>query len=192
MADTQQQNQSKFSFLKKSVPWLGTIASIALPQAAPLIAIATKILGGKLNKSIAPDANSLSDALSAALGDPALHAQLLEAEQAYQQAMTQMGYQHETDMETIAEKDRESARQMQVATRSVFSPILAGAITLGFFITLWFVFVHGVPPDTHDLAIGMVNVLGTAWVCVVTFYFGGSHGQEKTTELLAQAPAIQK
>jgi hypothetical protein len=190
MADTQQQTQSKFSFLKKSLPWLGTIASIALPQAAPLIAIATKIVGTNLNKAIAPDANSLADVLTAALGDPAQHAQLLAAEQAYQQAMTQLGYQHESDMEDIAEKDRDSARQMQETTRSVFSPLLAGAITLGFFVTLWFVFVHGVKPETHDLAIGMVNVLGTAWVCVVTFYFGGSHGQEKTTELLAQAPAI--
>src|ERR1700680_1456836 len=97
---------ANLDFIKKSLPWLGTIAGILLPGAAPLINVATKIVGDKLGKTIAPDVNCLSAALQAALGDPAQHAQLLEAERAYQQAMQAMGYQHEAEMEDIAAKDR--------------------------------------------------------------------------------------
>ena len=108
---------ANLGFLKKALPWLGTAASLAgIPGAAPVIGIATKLLSSSLGKSVTPA--TLVDDLTAALGDPTKLAALKESEQAYQQAMQQMNFQHETDMEAIAEKDRESARAMQVQTRA--------------------------------------------------------------------------
>jgi len=178
------------SFIRKAVPWLGTIASLAgVPGAAPIAAIASKLLSTHLNKPVDP--NSLADVLSEALGDPAQHAQLLAAEQAYQQAMQQMGFQHETDLETLAEKDRESARQMQVQTKSWVPGTLAIAVSGGFFTILGLMFFHKIPDEGHDALMLMLGSLGTAWTGVVTYYFGSSAGSDRKTELLAQAPPVQ-
>lgn len=184
MADPSQ-DQSKFSFIKKSLPWLGTIASIALPQAAPLVAIATKILGGKLNKSISPDTNSLSDALSAALGDPTQHTALVEAEQAYQQAMTQLGYQHETDMEAIAEKDRDSARQMQVQTKSWMPSMLALAAVATLMGCIYMLGFRSIPDTGHDALLILLGAVTVTYKDVYGYFFGSSAGSDRKTEILA-------
>src|ERR1700758_5310128 len=110
---------ANFSFIKKALPWLGTAASLAataVPGAGPIVAIATKLLSGAISQPVTPA--SMADVLTQALGDPDKLAALKQAEMAFQQAMQQMNYQHESDMETIAEKDRESARNMQIQTKS--------------------------------------------------------------------------
>lgn len=185
-------DQSKFSFLKKSLPWLGTIASIALPQAAPLIAIATKIVGTNLNKTIAPDANSLSDALTAALGDPAQHTQLLAAEQAYQQAMTQLGYQHETDMEAIAQKDRDSARQMQIVVQSKTPTMLAWAAVITLLGCIYLLGFRNIPTSGKDALLMLLGAVTVTYKDVYGYFFGSSAGSDRKTELLAEAPPISK
>lgn len=177
---------SKLSFIKKALPWLGTAASLAataVPGAAPIVAIAANLLSKHLNQPVDPA--SLADTLTQALGDPAQLAALKQAEQAYQQAMQQMNYQHETDMETLAEKDRESARSMQVQTKSWIPGFLAILITVGFFGLLGFMILKPPPPQSQRVLDMMVGTLGTAWVMVVTYYFGSSLGSDRKTELLA-------
>jgi uncharacterized membrane protein (DUF106 family) len=177
---------ANLSFIKKALPWLGTAANLAasmVPGAGPIVAIATKLLSTGLSKSVTP--SNLTDILTEALGDPAQLAALKASEQAYQQAMQQMGFQHETDMETIAEKDRESARSMQVATRSWIPGALAILITIGFFGLLTFMILKPPPPASEKILDVMVGTLGTAWVMVVTYYFGSSAGSDRKTELMA-------
>lgn len=169
--------KSKLAFLRNTLPWLGTIAGIAVPGAAPFISVASKIVSAKLNKQIPATSDDLTDALSDALGDPAQHAALLEAEQAFQETMQQMKFKNVEDVLQIETDDRADARAMEVADKSWFPHALASVVTVGFFLTLWIVFVRGVAPPMHDIAIGMVNVLGTAWVGVIGFYFGASHSQ---------------
>lgn len=181
---------ANLSFIKKSLPWLGTIAGVLVPGAAPLINVATKIVGDKLNKNIAPDVTSLADALQTALGDPAQHAQLLEAENAYKQAMQAMGYQHCEEMEQIAEKDRESARTMQIANKSWIPGSISALVLLSTFtIEAWYSWAifHG----AHFSADGAVMIgriqgtLDTATGLVLAYWFGSSIGSDRKTEILA-------
>lgn len=185
-------NNSKFSFLKKSLPWLGTIASIALPQAAPFISVATKILGTKTGKTIAPTAEGLASALSDALGDPAQHAQLMEAEQAFQQAMQQMNFTHIEDLEQLDDADRASARNREIQVKDKIPAILAVLITLGFFSVLGYMLLRTIPVSGHDAMLLMLGSLSSAWVSVVAYYFGSSAGSARKSELLALAPPVQK
>ena len=177
---------ANFSFLKKALPWLGTaaeLAATAVPGAAPIAAIAAKLLASSLSQPVTPA--NLTDVITNALGDPAQLAALKQAEMAFQQAMQQMNYQHESDMGAIAEKDRESARQMQVQTRSWLPGALAVLVTIGFFGLLAMMVVKPPPAASEKILDIMVGTLGTAWVMVVTYYFGSSAGSDRKTELMA-------
>lgn len=90
------------------------------------------------------------------------------------------------DFEQLSEKDRESARSLQSATRSIIPGILSLGITGGFFGVLGFMMTHSVPDDVRDVLNIMVGSLGTAWVSIVTFYFGSSAGSEDKTAMLAK------
>jgi hypothetical protein len=63
--------------------------------------------------------------------------------------------------------------------------VLAFTVTLGFFATLWYVFGHGVQAQARDMANIMVGTLGTAWVSVVSYYFGSSRGSDDKSKMLA-------
>jgi len=178
---------ANLSFIKKALPWLGTAATLAasaVPGAAPIVGIATKLLSAGLNKSVS--SGNITDILTEALGDPAQLAALKQSEQAYQQAMQQMGFQHETDMEAIAEKDRESARAMQVQTKSWIPGALAVGVTLGFFSLLAMMMLHAVPPNSENILDVMTGSLGAAWLSIVNYYFGSSSGSAAKTEILAK------
>lgn len=177
---------SAIAFVRKALPWLGTVASIAgVPGAAPVVAIASRILSTHLNAPVTPE--TFEKVLTNAFGDPAQQAAALEADREFQKAMQAMGYQHEADMEALAEKDRESARAMQAATHSWIPAFLAIGVTAGFFGLLGLMVFHPLPTSSEKILDIMTGTLGTAFVAIVMFYFGSSAGSERKTELLAQS-----
>jgi hypothetical protein len=87
-------------------------------------------------------------------------------------------------------EDRKSARDMQAATRSMMPPILAGAVTVGFFGIMVMMFIGKV--DSNNPAIlMMLGSLGTAWTGIIAYYFGSSAGSQAKTEMISKAPAIK-
>jgi cation transport ATPase len=177
---------SALAFVRKALPWLGTVASIAgVPGAAPVVAIASKLLSTHLGTPVTPE--TFEKVLTGAFGDPAQQAAALEADREFQKTMQAMGYQHEADMEAIAEKDRESARLMQAQTKSWVPPVLAIAVTIGFFGLLALMVFRPIPPSSEKILDIMTGTLGTAFVAMFMFYFGSSAGSERKTELLAQS-----
>jgi hypothetical protein len=80
--------------------------------------------------------------------------------------------------------DIASARQMQMATRSRIPGFLAILVTFGFFGLLVYLFHYDVPQGNKDILNIMLGSLGTAWVMVMTFYFGDSHGSQTKTQML--------
>lgn len=83
-------------------------------------------------------------------------------------------------------KDKDSARQMQMATMSRIPAILAIGVTGGYFAILWWLMNGGVPPNSEPLML-MLGSLGTAWGSIIAFYFGSTHGGQVKTQLLAQS-----
>jgi hypothetical protein len=86
-------------------------------------------------------------------------------------------------------QDTASARHMQELTNSNIPPVLSILVTIGFFGILGFMLMSPNYKPTEPLLV-MLGSLGTAWVGIVQFYFGSSHGSQQKTALLAQADAI--
>ena len=83
-------------------------------------------------------------------------------------------------------KDVDSARQMQIATKSWVPAALALLVTTGFFGILIFLVTNADYKPTEPLLV-MLGSLGTAWTGIIGFYFGSSHGSQVKSELLAQS-----
>lgn len=159
------------NFLKKIAPFLGAALSLGGPLGA--------MAGNALNAALgAKPGAKIDDVLKSLTTTPMTNEQLAAvqaAENDFQLRMKALNIQSVEDMQKMEDDDRANARAMHAAIPKDYTQeCLAVAITLGFFFTLWYVFGHGVRPETHDLAISMVSVLGTAWVSVVAFYFGDS------------------
>lgn len=87
-------------------------------------------------------------------------------------------------------EDRKSAREMQATTRSMVPPILAGAVTVGFFAILTLMFFNKV--DSNNPAIlMMLGSLGTAWTGIIAYYFGSSAGSQAKTDLLSKTGPVK-
>jgi hypothetical protein len=80
------------------------------------------------------------------------------------------------DAEKLAAADRDSARQMQVATKSHTVPILASVVTVGFFGILVGLMTGDLKMwEGHAELQMLVGSLASAWAMIVSFYFGASH-----------------
>jgi hypothetical protein len=107
---------------------------------------------------------------------------LKKADQDFAIKMEELG----VDIAKVNAADRADARNMQVQTRSYVPAILGVLITLGFFGILGYMMGWGLPKNApNDALLIMLGSLGTAWVSVVTFYFGSSMGSAKKDEVLA-------
>lgn len=168
-------------FFQKAMPFITTGLSIAGGPAG----IAASTILGKVLKVDNPTVQSVTKALQGLTLTPELQAQLQEAENQYKLQMQSMGYQNEQDLAKVAADDRASARQMQIQTRSWVVPALAVLITLGFFGLLVLMMYHVAPPGSEKILDVMTGSLGTAWIMVITYFFGSSAGSDRKTEILA-------
>jgi len=168
-------------FFKKALPFLTTGLSLAGPAGVA----ASTILGKVLNIS-SPTAQSVQDALNKLTLSPEVQAQLQEAENQYRLQMQSMGFQHEEELAALGEKDRESARSMQVQTRSYTMPILAflSVIVLGF--CIYMVGFRTLQPTGHDAMMILLGLVGAMTKDVYGYFFGSSSGSDEKTVLLSQ------
>jgi hypothetical protein len=89
------------------------------------------------------------------------------------------------DFAKLIAEDKQSARDMQIATKSWIPALLAVFVTIGFFgILLGLMTEHF---KTSDALMLMLGSLATAWTGVMAFYFGSSASSQAKTELLAKA-----
>ena len=180
------------SFAKKAAPWIVNAVGLAVPGAAPFTKIAANLLTSGLGKTVAADPTSISNAITEAMATPEQLAILKQIDDQFALQCKTLGIQSLEDFEKIAADDRASARNMEIQTRSWVPATLAIFITLGFFGLLGLCAFHAAPAGNDKVLDMMTGALGTAWIMVVTYYFGSSAGSDRKTELLAQAPAVQK
>jgi hypothetical protein len=90
--------------------------------------------------------------------------------------------QNKLDLEKIAAADRDSARKMQIETRSIVPGVLALLITLGFFGILAWMLAGDYTPT--DALLVMLGSLGTAWTSIVAYYYGSSSGSQQKNSIL--------
>jgi hypothetical protein len=168
------------SFDWKSV--LRTVApGLATAVGGPLAGMAVAAIGNALG---IPEATqeSIQTALAGAKPEDLL--KLKQAEQQFQKDMKAL----DIDLERISAGDRDSARKMQVETRSKIPGILAGLITVGFFgILIGMLSGTFTTKDSPELLL-LIGSLSTAWGMVVSFFFGSTTGsQNKDATIRAMA-----
>lgn|SRR5690242_10691529 len=171
--------------LEKIKSVLGTVApSIASALGGPLAAVAV----GSLSKALLGDpavGQDSPDKLEAAVltaNNPDVLLKLKQAENEFQLAMQT----HGVDLEKIAQADRDSARQRQVALKDQ-APTILGYVVVALAVSLEaFVLLHGVPSSTDPVIVGRIlGTLDAALTLVLSYYFGSSAGSDRKTELLA-------
>lgn len=161
-----------------------------LQTVAPTLARAT----------LGPFGGLAATALSAILGTPpgdpeATNTALLTATPDQLLALKKADNDFQVQMKSLgisADKlvfdDIANARARQVALKDDTPAILAYAITVGFFGTLGFLLWNGKPAVGGDALLVMLGSLGSAWIAIVSYFFGSSLGsQKKDTALVAAA-----
>ena len=94
------------------------------------------------------------------------------------------------DFERITAADRDSARQMNIATRSWVPSALSILVTGGYFGILVGMMTGLLTVSDSQAMLIMLGSLGTAWGMVMAFWFGTTHGSQQKNDLLANsAPA---
>jgi hypothetical protein len=167
-------------FLKKAAPFVGSALQLGGPVGMMAGTVLKAIAGTPIGS-----AEDLAAAFAKSPDQQKFLADLKTSEQQFAIQMKQLDINSVDDLEKIMSDDRDSARKREIAVKDKVPAILAFAITSGFFATLFFVFGHGVKAEARDMANIMVGTLGTAWVGVVSYYFGSSRGSDRKTELLA-------
>jgi hypothetical protein len=158
--------------------WLKQIApTIATALGGPLAGMAVSAI----SKAIGVDPEKVGDLISSnkLTADQIAMVKLAEIE--LQKQAQELGL----NFEKLEVEDRKSARDMQSATRSMMPPILAAAVTLGFFSIMVMMFFQKI--DSNNPAIlMMLGSLGTAWTGIIAYYFGSSAGSQAKTDLLSK------
>jgi hypothetical protein len=179
------------AFLKKAAPWIATVVGVAVPAAAPFLGVASKLLTNGLGKTVAPTADAITSALSEAMANPDQLAKLKQIDDDFAVQMKQLGIESVEDFEKIAADDRASARNREIQVRDWTPRVLAYAVISAFIFVCVYVLSGHAKVETV-LAGTLIGYISAKAELVLTYYFGSSADGERKTELLAQAPPVQK
>jgi len=165
---------------------LGSVApTIASALGGPLAGVAV----GSLSKALLGDASAgqaAPDKIETAVleaNNPDVLLKLKQAEEEFQIAMQQ----HGVDLEKLAQADRDSARQRQVALKD-YAPTILGYIVVALTGSLEaYVLLRGIPTAIDPVIVGRIlGTLDAALTLVLSYYFGSSAGSDRKTEILAR------
>jgi len=168
------------AIVKSIAPTIGTALGGPLGGMAGLAL--SKALG--IGDDAAKDDTALAAAVQGASPDQLLA--LKKSDQDFAITMQKLGFENLEALEAIAAGDRANARDREVKTRDWTPKALAIGITLGFFGLLGFLMKREPPPGSRDILNIMLGSLGSAWIGVVTYYFGSSSGSARKTELMGK------
>jgi len=153
--------------------------SIASAVGGPLAGMATRAISEALLGK--PDGSEQELAEAAARATPEQLLALKQAEQDFAVKMREL----DIDLERIANEDRSSARNREVATRDWTPRVLAGLVTGGYFGVLFYMLRNGLPQHGGSEAmLVMLGTLGTAWGGIMAYYFGSSAGSKAKDEAM--------
>ncbi len=153
--------------------------TIASAVGGPLAGMATRAISEALLGK--PDGTEQELAEAAAKATPDQLLALKQAENAFAERMREL----DIDLERIANEDRASARNREVAAKDWTPRVLAGLVTGGYFGVLFYMLINGLP--THggsEAMLVMLGTLGTAWGGIMAYYFGSSAGSKEKTDAM--------
>lgn len=159
---------------------LKTLApTVASAVVGPLGGAAVAALG-KVLCIDSPTQDKIAKALTTGQLTPDQVYQLQTLDRQYQENERERGFRYAD----LAFKDRDSARQMQIATHSKMPAVLTIMVTIGFFGILTLLFFN---PEmkSNEIVMIMVGQLSTVWAGCVAFYTGTTFSSASKTAALA-------
>jgi len=153
-------------------PFLGTMIG------GPFGAAAGKLVGQVLLGNEDASEAEIEKALAQATPEQLVELRRVDAD--YKTKMAELGI----DEQKIAAMDRDSARQREMVTKDKIPAVLALLLTFGFFGVLAMMMLYPIQQGTQGVIEVMLGSLGTAWISVITYYFGSSYGSQIKTQLL--------
>ena len=168
------------SVFKTMFPFISAASGLG----GPLGIMAASAVGNALGIEKVDPADLEGAITKAQIKDPDALVKLQTAEQDFKLQMEKLGLDSAARLEEIAAEDRSSARAREVAVRDKIPAILAISITGGFFGLLALLLFRGVPADSLQVVGVMTGSLGTAWVGIVTYYFGSSRGSADKSRII--------
>ena len=162
---------------------LGSVAPmLATTLFGPAGGLAVQVLGDALGIS-EPTQAKIEKVFSSGQMTGEQIAAVRQAEIALEKRSQELGI----DLEQIHSKDRDSARQLQIQTKSRIPGVLAILITLGFFGILVGMLTGSLQASGNNEALLiLLGALGAAWGAVVNFYYGSSAGSAAKNEMLSR------
>ena len=156
--------------------WLEQIApTIATCLGGPLAGLAVTALSKLFG--VAPDD------VKGMIEDGKLSAEQIEAVKVEEIKFKEQTQALGLNFEQLAVDDRKSARAMQSETKSMVPAVLSYVITIGFFGILTAIMLDYAKDNNQPLLI-MLGSLGTAWVSVVSFWFGSTNASHVKDDML--------
>ena len=166
-------------FLKTFGPLIGQVApSLATALGGPLAGMAVKALSTALFGHQDASEDEISAAMATAT--PEQLAQLKKVDLDFKVQMKSL----DIDLERISVDDRKSARDMQRDTRDWIPRVLAIGVTFGFFGILIYMLVFGLPSSGNEAMLLLLGALQTAWMGIISFYFGASSSDSAREKML--------
>lgn len=108
-----------------------------------------------------------------------------EQQLAFEQAAAKTEADLVTALARVDADDRASARAREIQTqdgRNVWW--LAVGVTAGFFGVMFYMLNYPVPKEAERVIDVMLGSLGTAWIAVISYYFGSSNGSARKHDLI--------
>ncbi len=110
---------------------------------------------------------------------------LKRADQDFALQMQKLGFENVEALAAISAGDRANARAREIQTQDWTPRLLGLLITVGFFGLLSYLLRFEPPAGSRDILNIMLGSLGSAWIGVVTYYFGSSSDSARKTEIIA-------
>jgi hypothetical protein len=171
-----------------NLDWLKSVVpTIATALGGPLAGVAATFVADKLglgDKTV----EAVQAAISGASPDQLIQMKQIDAD--LQKYFASLDIQ----IDQIDAGDRASARDREIKTGDSLTPrILAAVVVIGFFGTLWFLFLYGVSAEKAGSAVLiLVGVLGSGFGQVLNYFFGSTKGSADKTALIAKAASGDK
>lgn len=165
--------------------WLDTLEKLAPTIASALGSPVAGMAVGALESALGISGDDIQKTIET----NKLTAEQVAAIQQAELAIKAKAQEMNLDFAKLQNEDKASARQMQSTVKSWVPPFLACVVTVGFFGILVGLMLNKLEPNPElDVMLGS---LGTAWVGIISFYFGSSAGSQAKDQMLHQSTPIQ-
>jgi len=156
--------------LKTFGPLIGSVApTIATALGGPVAGMAVKALSSALFGHEDGTQEDIQTALANPTGDQLAALKKIDADFKVQMKSLDI------DLENIAAKDRDSARNMAIMTHDWTPRVLAVVVVVAWGIVQWYLLHNVIDASMRELVARVLGTLDGALMLVLSYYFGSAH-----------------